>query len=87
MLCEYNTFLETYRKLFPCESSINECFIYFTRYYGCGPLSGKLFVIAAVLNIWIMCFLQIFQPSQVIIYEMPMKPVEAEPPLDLLLCV
>lgn len=34
------------------------------RYYGCGPLSGKLFVIAAVLNIWILCFLQIFQPSQ-----------------------
>ncbi|CAC5359587.1 unnamed protein product [Mytilus coruscus] len=35
-----------------------------SRYYSCGPLSGKLFVIAAVLNIWFMCFLQIFQPSQ-----------------------
>ncbi|VDH90319.1 phosphatidylinositol glycan, class A [Mytilus galloprovincialis] len=35
-----------------------------SRYYSCGPLSGKLFVIAAVLNIWFMCFLQIFQPRQ-----------------------
>ncbi|KAK7093755.1 phosphatidylinositol N-acetylglucosaminyltransferase subunit A-like [Littorina saxatilis] len=34
------------------------------RYYGCGPLAGKLFVIAAVLNLWFLALLCYIMPAQ-----------------------
>lgn len=36
------------------------------RYYQCGPLAGKLFVIAVVIDLFILTFLQWLQPSEVI---------------------
>lgn len=34
------------------------------RYYNCGPLAGKLFVIAAVLNLWFLAFLSYLIPAK-----------------------
>ncbi|KAJ8320139.1 hypothetical protein KUTeg_001726 [Tegillarca granosa] len=34
------------------------------KYYNCGPLSGKLFVIAAVLNLFLLLVLQLIWPKQ-----------------------
>ncbi|XP_076451623.1 phosphatidylinositol N-acetylglucosaminyltransferase subunit A-like isoform X2 [Babylonia areolata] len=44
------------------------------RYYDCGPLAGKLFVLAAVLNLWFLALLT---------YVMPAKNIEKAPELKI----
>ena len=41
----------------------------FFRYYNCGPLAGKLFVIAAMLNLWFLALLTYIMPAKVGFHE------------------
>lgn len=41
-----------------------ELLVRIRKYYNCGPLSGKLFVIAAVLNLFLLLVLQLIWPKQ-----------------------